>query len=115
MGQLQGSRPQLSGSRGHADPLQGLPSPGITDLGLTLCQALAEQVHPTFPFILTEPRRGGPGPQRLNALSRAPLMRRAELHPGSREPGPESRAPPSPQGPALHQAATSGLQPVPAD
>lgn len=84
MGQLQGSRPQLSGPRGHAYPPQGLPSPGIIALGLTQCQALAEWVHPTFPFILTEPRRDGPGPQRLKALSRAPQMRRAELHLGSR-------------------------------
>lgn len=99
IGQLQGSRPQLSGSRGQAHLLQGLPSPGITDPAppcarrwLSRCIRHSLSSSPN--------RRGGAGPQRLSALSRAPLMRRAELHLGSREPELESRAPPSPQGPA---------------
>lgn len=99
-GTAPGFQAQLSGPRGHAYPLQGLPSPGIADLGLTLYWAPAEQVHPRFPFILTAPRRL----IRLTALSRAPQMLRAE-----------SRAPPNPQEPAHHQAAASGLRPVPVD
>lgn len=114
IGQLQGSRPQLSGSRGQAHLLQGLPSPGITDPAppcarrwLSRCIRHSLSSSPN--------RRGGAGPQRLSALSRAPLMRRQSFTwgPGSLNLSPElllvprGPHPPPPTGGHIWPAAGS--------